>query len=158
GDSDHAGDPFTSIKTDEPPSLSLEPADLDISRINQPEIPGLARFAPELAGPELPLEPSTPANMPKSLVARASRARLTEGLSGIATRLHAEDMSAPFSGRDPAMKAKLVRREGGTVHSEKAVQDGLDWIVRHQRSDGGWSLNTRGQCHGDGCPDRGSMD
>ena len=36
----------------------------------------------------------------------------------------------PFSGRTAMTRAKLVRREGGTVRSEKAVEDGINWIVR----------------------------
>jgi hypothetical protein len=52
----------------------------------------------------------------------------------------------------------MVRREGGTVQSEKAVEDGLDWMVRHQRPDGGWSLNFHAQCRGNGCPPQSAME
>ena len=46
-----------------------------------------------------------------------------------------------------------MRREGGTVASEAAVEKGLDWLARHQRADGGWSLDISGQCQkGNGCP------
>src|SRR5207249_1166988 len=79
------------------------------------------------------------------------------GNAGILTKLHAEDMTAPFSGRDEMTKAKLVRKQGGTAHSEKAVDNGLFWIIRHQRDDGGWSLDTSGQCHEGGCPPRPAM-
>ena len=61
-------------------------------------------------------------------------------------------MIAPFSGRQGLTRARLVRREGGTVRSEKAVEDGIDWLIRHQRGDGGWSLNYQGQCQESGCP------
>jgi hypothetical protein len=132
-DSDHAGDPFTDIKTPEPPSLSIEPAPPDLKVINQPAIPALARFAPDLAGPEL-----------SKLPAPGGRA--------LSLQLHSENMTAPFSGRQGVMKAELVRREGGTVHSERAVTVGLDWLVRHQRQDGGWSLNFHEQCRDSGCP------
>ncbi len=63
----------------------------------------------------------------------------------------AESVSAPFSGRDGLTRAKLLRREGGTAKSEKSVEDGLDWLVRHQRGDGSWSLNYHEQCQGDPC-------
>ena len=151
--SDHAGDPFTTTKTDEPPSLSIEAAGPDLKAISQPEIPALARFTPELAGPELLTETASASNMPGAKPSpRFSVDASAKALSTVVTRMHSEDMSAPFSGRDEATRAKLVRREGGTVHSEKAVENGLNWIVRHQRADGGWSLNFQSQCQGQGCP------
>ena len=60
-------------------------------------------------------------------------------------------VTAPFSGRQGLTRAKLVRREGGTARSEKSVEDGIDWLVRHQRADGSWSLNYHEQCQGAGC-------
>jgi hypothetical protein len=38
------------------------------------------------------------------------------------------------------------------------VEDGLDWLVRHQRPDGSWSLNYFGQCRGGGCSHRQVME
>ena len=32
------------------------------------------------------------------------------------------------------------------------MEDGLDWIVRHQRADGSWSLNFQEQCQASPCP------
>ena len=151
GDSDHAGDPFTTTKTDEPPSLSTDPAKTDDSRINQPEIPNLARFGADLVTPERappPLALSLGTGPP---IASGKRGE-ARNVGTIASRFHAEDMIAPFSGRDEAARARLVRREGGTVHSEKAVEDGLSWLIRHQRVDGGWSLEFHGQCVDQGCP------
>ena len=135
-DSDHAGDPFTALKTLETPSIAIEPVQPDVEVFNQPELPALERFAPELTGPELPREPG-PAK---------------PGAKGANYQLHAENMIAPFSGRQEMTRAQLVRREGGTVRSEKAVEDGLYWIIRHQRADGGWSLNFQGECRDGGCP------
>jgi len=150
---DRAGEPFTAVKSDEPPSLSVEPAGPEVDKISQPEIKGLERFAPDLAGPglarELNLSASSDAAKPGPRFAPGASAK---GLSTMITRLHAEDMTAPFSGRDVATRAKMVRRQGGTVKSEKAVEDGLNWIARHQRTDGGWALNYHGQCTGAGCP------
>ena len=45
----------------------------------------------------------------------------------------------------------MVLREGGTAKSEKSVEDGIAWLVRHQRADGAWSLNYAEQCQGGGC-------
>jgi len=131
---DQAGDPFTTDRTDRTPSLSMEPTDRGIA---QPQLSGAA-FGPTLAMPD-----------------RASGGRdggLADPIASI--RMHAEDMTAPFSGRLGATKAQLVRREGGTAASEKAVQEGLDWLMRHQRGDGGWSLDTRAECkQAPGCPE-----
>jgi hypothetical protein len=153
-DSDHAGDPFTNLKSPDPPSLSIETPDPKIDVISQPEIPQIARFMPELAGPEGPpdLGPSL------GTVVDTSASTGAKGAKAASYRLHAEDITAPFSGRGGPTKAKLVRREGGTVHSEKAVEAGVDWIVRHQRSDGAWSLNFQAQCQGSGCLGDASME
>jgi hypothetical protein len=153
-ESDHAGDPFTDVKSPEPPSLSIETPDPKIDVISQPEIPKIARFLPELAGPEGPPElgPSLGTIVDPSPNANGKGAKLAS------YRLHAEDITAPFSGRGGPSKAKLLRREGGTVHSEKAVDNGIDWIVRHQRSDGSWSLNFQTQCQGSGCIGQPSLE
>jgi hypothetical protein len=153
-DSDHAGDPFTNLKSPEPPSLSVETPDPGLDAISQPQIPQLARFAPELAGPEgaAELGPSL------GILDEPGPSPSKKGVKTASYRLHSEDITAPFSGRGGPSKAKLLRREGGTVHSEKAVEDGLDWIVRHQRSDGGWSLNFQAQCQGSGCPGQPAME
>lgn len=153
-DADRAGDPFTTMKSPDPPSLSVEAADPSIEVISQPEISQLARFAPELAGPE------GPAHLAPALgtLLDAGPGPANKGMKVANFRLHTEDITAPFSGRSGASKAMLVRREGGTVHSEKAVENGLDWIARHQRSDGGWSLNSQEQCQGEGCPRRESLE
>jgi hypothetical protein len=132
-DSDHAGDPFTTIQTPDSPSLPLEPPDPNTTLISQPEIPSLVRFAPELASPA------------------PGAGRSESGIRPMRTTLHSEDLTAPFSGRQGPTRAQLVRREGGTVHSEKAVDAGLDWLARHQQPDGSWSLNYQGQCQGAGC-------
>ena len=86
---------------------------------------------------------------------RASSGRLS-GLSDAMpmVRMHTEDMTAPFSGRTGPSKAMLIVREGGTTASERAVQEGLNWLMRHQRGDGGWSLDVTGECRmTPGCPE-----
>jgi hypothetical protein len=62
-----------------------------------------------------------------------------------------------LAGRDPALRANLVRREGGTSFTEAAVARGLKWITRHQNANGSWSLHAfgrapgcRGKCNGEG--------
>jgi len=141
-DSDHAGDPFTTLQSEEMPSFSLEPVAPDVQTINQPKLPLLTEFSPTIGGLDLP-----------PLVPRELGSGVGGGLA-----IHTEGLTAPFSGRQGMVKAKLLRREGGTVRSEKAVEDGLDWLIRHQQLDGGWSLNFQGRCSGQGCPGQASME
>ncbi|MDZ4853239.1 MAG: prenyltransferase/squalene oxidase repeat-containing protein [Pirellulaceae bacterium] len=45
-----------------------------------------------------------------------------------------------LSGRSGSVKSALLAAYGGTEGTEKAVEDGLVWLVRQQRADGSWSL------------------
>lgn len=135
--SDHAGDPFTDVKSPNPPSLGFDP-DEQLKLVGSPALPELVRFAPELSSP------------PAAGNLQLNRGRVSSGF--VTGRLSAE-LTTPFAGRQGAARARLARREGGTVESERAVEAGLDWIVRHQRPDGSWSLNFQGECDpGSGCP------
>ncbi len=132
---DQAGDPFTDRKGDESPSLSLSPSDRGIS---QPALASGMSFGPSLSMPDRRSGSSGP------------------GLSDVmaSVKLHSEDMTAPFAGRQGMTRSQLVRREGGTTASEKAVENGLNWLIRHQRDDGGWSLDVRAECRTPpGCPE-----
>ncbi len=51
--------------------------------------------------------------------------------------------SGKFGGRSKAGRAALVAKYGGTKQSETAVRLGLEWLVRHQAGDGGWSFDHR---------------
>jgi hypothetical protein len=131
---DRAGDPFTKADSPEFPSISFEAPKRPIATIAQPSAPPLTKFAATLTPPRIgPL----------------GTLRLNDRVMGL---VHTESMTAPFAGRDPEMKARLIRREGGSVESEKAVQAGLDWLARHQRADGAWSFNYHSQCTDPGCP------
>jgi hypothetical protein len=135
-----SGDPFTKADSPDPPSLGLDPAESPLKLVGQPEISSLRQYAPVFAGP-------TP---------------LTDiqGASIAAIRLPelSANVVAPFSGRQGLTRARLVQREGGTARSEKSVEDGLAWIVRHQRDDGAWSLNYHDQCKGVGCTPQHAME
>ncbi len=129
-----AGDPFNTNQTKEFPSLSFDTVAKGTKIINQPALPADVKFTHTITPPRVAAMPGV---------------KLSDT---VGSRLHFEDLSAPFAGRDEATRAKLVRREGGSAESEKAVQAGLDWIARHQRPDGAWSLDYHGQCVDDGCP------
>ena len=131
---DHPGDPFTEASSDRAPSVSMEPGvHLDGRPSPAPDL----KFSPRVVLPERPpvgrqVDLSTPFR---------------------ATATRPETPSAPFAGR-LVDRAELVRREGGTTESERAVRLGLDWLMRHQRLDGGWGLDVRKQCRTPpGCPE-----
>src|SRR5262249_51801943 len=85
--SDPAGDPFTSVKSDEPPSLSLEPAGPEVDTISQPEVPFLSKFAPELAAPEARGERTrTLETTGATLLRRLAPAVSTRALTTVVTR------------------------------------------------------------------------
>jgi hypothetical protein len=137
---EQAGDPFTNINTDEPPSLPADLSKIDDKVIAVAQLPPEVRLAAELdLTPDLDVDRPGAGNGP---------AKTTDSTPG---------MSAPFRGRSTVEKAKLVRREGGTVESERAVEQGLDWLSRHQRPNGSWSLAANEVCTDPPCPDRPFM-
>ncbi len=131
---ERAGDPAT-VGADETPSLTFGPVEPAIKVINQPALPPGVTLASTLTPPRIPAMPGL---------------KLSDTVGG---RFHIEDITAPFAGRDPETKARLIRREGGTIESEKAVQAGLEWIARHQNPDGSWSLDYHASCAEVPCPD-----
>ncbi len=139
---DRTGDPFTHLDSIDPPSLPPTPDQVDPLVINVPAAPPEVRIGPITN--ELPDDEASATARAKGRGARAAPAPGT--------------VAVPFTGRRGPMKSALVRREGGTVESEAAVERGLDWIARHQRADGGWSLDTNIACtEPPGCPPRNAM-
>ena len=136
-------DTFTTLTPAEPPSTSPAPTPPAVDRSSQPSP------TPELAlGDRVDLAPDLDARPD----ARGARGSGPAALASIGTP------SVSFAGRSGAMKAKLLLKEGGTKESERAVELGLEWLARHQRPDGGWSLDTSGQCSKAGCPPRMAME
>ena len=132
---DIAGDPWASDRSAKFPSIGVGTPD-PLSRVsNLPAAPPALKFAPNVSLPRI--------NAPRGL-------KLSDTVT---SNFHVEDMTAPFSGRGPALKAELIRREGGSVASEAAVQAGLEWLARHQRADGAWTLDYHAQCSDVPCPD-----
>ncbi len=62
-----------------------------------------------------------------------------EPLPKVASRLQSHDRSAMLLSRDPRLRAEIIKKEGGTTLTEAAVARGLDWLRRHQHSNGSWS-------------------
>jgi hypothetical protein len=79
---------------------------------------------------------------------KASRATQRKPGSGKEQPINVEGLLA---GREPGARAKLAKSGGGTKNSERAVDLGLDWLVRHQKADGSWSFQH-------GPDDPGSLD
>ncbi len=142
---DRSGDPFTKEDNPDPPSLSLITTEVVPTLAAAPEIPTLVKYAPEVAGPKTDR---------KSSISRPGSEAILR-MPDLAT-----EITAPFSGRTGPTRAMLVRREGGTAKSEASVEEGLQWLVRHQRADGSWTLNHVEQCRGQLCsgPGRVSSD
>lgn len=130
---DRAGDPWTRGGEDFPSFSFLKP-DPGLTTSDRPAQPAAVKLAPVIAAPRVSLPRGT---------------RLSDAVQGL---VHVEDLTAPFAGRDPEMRAKLIRREGGSVASEKAVALGLEWLARHQRADGAWTLDCHDQCSDPPCP------
>jgi hypothetical protein len=138
-----SGDPFTLEQNLNPPSIGLEPEHSGMQMVGQPRLASLTEYAPALAGPS-------------PLAGKTKIDRTATG--GIALPNLATSIVAPFSGRSGLSRAKLVRREGGSAKSEQSVEDGLDWLVRHQREDGSWGLNFQDHCQGAPCPAQTAME
>ncbi|TWT67018.1 hypothetical protein Pla123a_44470 [Posidoniimonas polymericola] len=53
---------------------------------------------------------------------------------------NADQVGVALTGREPGMKAVLLKAYGGTESTERAVLDGLKWLERNQKKNGSWSL------------------
>ncbi len=156
GRSDHSGDPFSTQTMAEAPSLTIDLARVDPSVSNVPELPESFRLGAELnvnvPGPSGTKGKGSKGKSSALAMRDGGRAAGADGGDGDGELV--AKTTVPYSSRGPAMKAKLLRREGGTVESEKAVAMGIAWLARHQKRDGSWSLDVTSACTKDpGCPD-----
>lgn len=63
-----------------------------------------------------------------------------------------------LEGREEASRARLAASRGASRASETAVENGIRWIVNHQREDGSWRLrHIDGKCNGQ-CPNEGKQE
>lgn len=63
-----------------------------------------------------------------------------------------------LAGRDAESRAKLAAKFGGSQGSEAAVELGLQWIIKHQLTDGSWRLrHCKSDCDGR-CGNEGTVD
>jgi hypothetical protein len=53
-------------------------------------------------------------------------------------------IAGDLAGRTSAGKQSGLLKYGGTMASERAVNESLKWLARHQRADGGWGYDLEG--------------
>jgi len=69
----------------------------------------------------------------------------------------ADQLPDPFAGRRGDARRRGVASRGGTPASEAAVERGLEWLARHQATDGSWRFDLSNcRCDG-GCRNPGSV-
>jgi hypothetical protein len=60
-----------------------------------------------------------------------------------------------LEGREANARSQMAASRGGSLESEMAVENGLQWIISHQQKDGGWRFfHHDGECDGR-CPNQG---
>lgn len=104
------------------PLDTLQTADEDLT---SPQIPDLMT----IGGPSLAAAPDL---QPQWLEPAAGHSLLSPSFAPVGGGLE---------GRDPEMRRRLARRNGGSDASENAVELGLAWLAAHQRPDGSWRFN-----------------
>jgi hypothetical protein len=111
----------------------------------------LGAFDGSPAETELPDAPNVPSPFPAEQVGEA-----TWDPAPVPRHLTTQDLLLPtgavtgggFEGRTPSARRRLAEQRGGNEESERAVGFGLGWLAAHQREDGGWRFDHRG----DHCP------
>lgn len=94
-------------------------------------------------------------------VGQMVRAPLDQSAAGDLLRSTARSLNATFNsvnvtGRSPQSRQRLALERGGNAQSEAAVEAALQWLTRHQRANGSWSLvHTTEEC-GASCTHPGS--
>lgn len=153
-DRDFEGDEVE-LDLPEAPELAMEPDEEVPSEepaIVQDEISPLASVTME-GGSIQRLERSTVPTrvVPESQPTPAKSSPATRSVTKKGPATEAEGQHADhFVARNPATRAALLKRMGGTDASEAAVGRGLVWLKNHQLADGSWNfdhlLNPRCDC------------
>ena len=106
----------------------------------------VALAAPEIAPPEMVVpEPEVPVPLPETEVRTSGTRRGTEPGFQVG-----DDARGGLAGRGDRRRQALT--QGATAGSENAVEAALQWLVRHQRSDGSWNFQQQlGEHHCVGC-------
>ncbi len=147
-------EPVSSLLVTQSAPTPIRPLDFDLEQmpvdIPAGKVGPLAVRSPEDSLPTMAM-PRLSANISKSMVDQLDV--LSEPFDGFA-----EQFKKSFDTRRGDMRARLVKEHGGTPESEKAVEEGLKWLARHQRDDGSWSFDHLGPDCDEFCKGPGGED
>jgi hypothetical protein len=104
--------------------------------------PATSEPEPKMAEPE----PSAPAAAAPSDASPVAAAKPPEAAPSRPPVAPLElPLASIYSARTMPKREEFVAKVGGTVISEKSVQEGLDWLARHQAENGSWGNFCLGQ-------------
>ncbi len=114
----------------------LEDLDLPIELADEASLPSLEDLLPQ--GPAIDDAP------PQELTRLPRQTTTTLSSSGLGRRM-GQNLRGDLAGRGLRRRSALAY--GATPESENAVKLALEWIVRHQRTDGSWSFHHQSGDH-----------
>jgi hypothetical protein len=103
-----------------------------------------------IAQPEIEVDSVTVTNevfTPQDLPIVEDPLGTPEGLEALSDPLETAGTVVPttigiaLTGREPGMKKRLLKTQGGTARTEHSVGLGLQWLARQQGQNGSWSLS-----------------
>ena len=127
-----------------PPSPEVMPL------VSQPQP---SNQAPNLLSDLLAMKQQTKANT------QVQKSELQNLIAATQITTNASFSATGVKGRDLRKRQQVALANGGTLETEKAVEEALRWLANHQRPNGSWSLlhNTKdcgNECPNEGCKDR----
>jgi hypothetical protein len=131
-------DPLALIATEEPPPASKP--------VSEAKPLGLAA---DKSPTGLPVEPEKPAIIAKPEAGLPAEPPLA---------IPAPQPVALFAERTKPKTVELLEKLGGTAQSQAAVEDGLNWLARHQAYDGHWGADCVGAGQSSRCEPQHACD